>query len=383
MSLLPVTWRDGWPVIGLVGADGIGTMVWEGRVPAGGSGVPLDALSRVVTNDDFAATTLRPQWEWHYQPRADRWSLSERRGFLRLRSFAPLGGHNLTRVGNVLTQRAFKSTASTVTVRLEIAGLADGQHAGLSHFASTYAGLGVSRTDGVSTLTLNVNGTLSYGPVIAGSALWLRSSWGLDGVSRFSYSTDGRTFTAFGGTYQLSWGGYRGDRIGLYTYHTSGAGGYLDVDTFQYSTAPARTYAVTNVGTGRVADVNGGSAADGAATVQWPDNGGSNQRWTFQATGDGHHTITNVRSGKLLDVAGGSTLDGAAAVQTTGVSGNGTAGQQWQLRPVDGGTAFVVVNRRSGKVLDVGGAATADGAPLVQNPDRGVAVQRWRFRLVG
>ena len=380
MSLLPVTWRDGWPIIGQVGADGIGTMVWDGRVPAGGNGAPLDALSGVVTNDDFSRTALRPAWEWNYQPRADRWSLTERRGFLRLRSFTPLGGNNLTRVGNVLTQRAFKSTASTVTVRLEIGGLADGQHAGLSHFAATYASLGVSRAGGVTTLTLNVNGTLSYGPQLAVAAIWLRSTWGLDGVSRFSYSTDGRAFTTFGSTYQLTWGGYRGDRVGIFTYHTSGSGGHVDVDTFQYTTTPARSYTVANVATGKLADVSGGSSAEGAAVVQWPDKGGTNQHWQFQSTGDGYHTIANMRSGKLLAV--GSADDGGPVVQTTGISGNGTAGQQWLLRPVDGGTAFVVVNRQTGRVLDVAGSSTADGAALVQSPDRAVAGQRWRLRLI-
>jgi hypothetical protein len=118
--------------------------------------------------------------------------------------------------------------------------------------------------------------------------------------------------------------------------------------------------------------------------IQWTANGGTNQRWLFHPTGDGYHTITNIRSGKLLDVAGASAADGAAVVQTTGVSGNGTASQQWQLRPVAGSTtAFTIVNRNSGKVLDVTGASTADGAALIQYADRGSANQRWVFRTAG
>ena len=385
MSLLPVTWVNDWPIIGAVGSDGIGTMVWGGTVPAGGTpGAPLPALSGVITSDDFSRTTLRPAWEWNYQPRADRWSLTERPGFLRLRAFAPLVMHNLTRVGNVLTQRSFKSVSNTVTVRLLLDGLADGQHAGLSHFASTSAGLGVSRAGGANTITLNVNGTLSYGPRVTTSSVWIRSTWDLNGVSRFSYSTNGTSFTTFGNTYQLSWGGYRGDRVGIFTYNAGAAGGYVDVDTFEYSTAPARSYTVAGASSGKMVDVTGGSAAEGAAVIQWTANGGTNQRWTFHPTGDGYHTITNVRSGKLLDVAGGSTADSAAVVQTTGVSGNGTASQQWQLRPVAGSTtSFTVVNRNSGKLLDVTGASTTDGAALIQYADRGSANQRWVFRSAG
>ncbi|WP_202970902.1 integrase core domain-containing protein [Saccharothrix sp. ALI-22-I] len=49
-----------------------------------------------MTGDLFTDTRLKPQREWHYQPRADRWSLTERPGFLRLKAFAPLVADNLT-----------------------------------------------------------------------------------------------------------------------------------------------------------------------------------------------------------------------------------------------------------------------------------------------
>ncbi|MFE6623975.1 RICIN domain-containing protein [Streptomyces sp. NPDC008086] len=55
--------------------------------------------------------------------------------------------------------------------------------------------------------------------------------------------------------------------------------------------------------------------ADGAAVIQWPDTGASNQQWAFQSTGDGCHAIACVRSGKVLDVKGGSTADGVALTQ--------------------------------------------------------------------
>ncbi|HLL69732.1 MAG TPA: family 43 glycosylhydrolase [Micromonosporaceae bacterium] len=382
MSLVPVTWVDNWPILGAVGSDGVGTMVWGGRVPAGGvPGAPLPAISGVITNDDFSRTTLRPQWEWNYQPRADRWSLTERPGYLRLRAFAPLRPHTLNRVGNVLSQRSFKSISNTATVRLELAGMIDGQHAGLCHFSNVYAGLGVSRAGTTNRLTHNVNGVLSYGPNIAGTAIWLRSTWDLAGVSRFSYSTDGVTYTAFGGTYQLAWGSYRGDHVGVYTYNAGAAGGYVDVDTFEYTTAPARAYTITNAGSGKVVDVFGGSSTTGAAIIQWLRTGGTNQQWRFHPTGDGYYTITSMRSGKLLDVTGGATAADTPVVQWPGVSGNGSRNQHWQLRPVTGG--FAIVNRQSGLLLDVAAGSTADGAALVQTADRGAASQRWSFTLVG
>jgi hypothetical protein len=281
-------------------------------------------------------------------------------------------------VGNTLTQRVLRTAGgATVTVRLELAGLADGQHAGLCHYAATYAGLGVRRSGTTTTIEHNVGGTLTSGATLAQNAVWLRTTWDVNGVSRFSYSLDGSTFTQVGGTYQLTWGGYRGDRIGLYTYNPGGTG-HVDVDSVQYTIAPARTYTCVSVRSGKVADVAGGSGADGAAVIQWTDNGATNQQWAFQSTADGYHTITCVRSGKVLDVAGSSTTDGARVVQATP---DGRASQQWQLRPLTGGV-FQVVNRNSGKVLDVSGGSTADGAALIQYANRGSTNQQWTFRRV-
>ena len=74
---------------------------------------------------------------------------------------------------------------------------------------------------------------LQWGRTGKGYFLWLRSSWGLDGLSLFSYSLDGDTFTPFG-DYKLSWGYYRGDRIGIYNYNNVSESGFIDVDYLHY-----------------------------------------------------------------------------------------------------------------------------------------------------
>ncbi|WEO93269.1 RICIN domain-containing protein [Streptomyces sp. FXJ1.172] len=166
---------------------------------------------------------------------------------------------------------------------------------------------------------------MTYGPAINQNAVWLRTSWDVNGVSRFSYSPDGSPFTSFGGTYQLTWGGYRGDRVGLYTYNPNGAG-YVDVDSVQYTIAPTRAYTCVSVRSGKVAHVSGASFADGATVLQWPDTGRPNQHWAFQSTADGYYTITCLRSGKVLDVGGGTTADGAALIQYRDTGGSN---QRW------------------------------------------------------
>lgn len=231
-SLLPVTWVDGWPIIGQVGEDGSGRMVWAGKKPVANT-------SRVTpqTNDEFEETTLPVQWEWNYQPRDEKWSLTEKPGWLRLHAFKPLEPDTLLKAGNTLTQRCFRTTSNEVVIKLDLSGMADGQKAGLCHFAKTRSFLGVVQEGKHRLLLYRQNDDKTRGPTIEGNLIWLRSTWGLDGKSQYSFSLDGQSFTDFGAPYPLSWGSYRGDRIGIFSYNDQADAGYVDVDFFHYSYA--------------------------------------------------------------------------------------------------------------------------------------------------
>jgi beta-xylosidase len=237
-SLLPVTWVGGWPLIGAVGPDGIGHMVWSGPKPVLGFPPVIPQSS-----DEFNETGLPPQWEWNYQPRADKWSLTENPGWLRLHAFRPMPPGNLLAAGNTLTQRSFQVSANEVIIKLDLGGMADGQRAGLCHFSKTYSFLGVGQEGTARVLEYEHNGKITVGPPILGRLLWLKSSWGLDGQSRYAYSEDGENFLPFGEPYTLAWGNYRGDRIGIFCYNSKADEGYVDVDYFRYdfSRPPARS----------------------------------------------------------------------------------------------------------------------------------------------
>ncbi len=231
MSLLPVTWVDGWPIIGEVGKDKIGSMVWLGKIP-----VKNKKIITLQTSDEFNSSTFGAQWEWNYQPRSDKLSLTEKPGCLRLYAFPPIEKNNILKAGNTLTQRTFRTPANEVIIKLDISGMADGQKAGLSHFGSpNYSTLGVVCEGASKTLEFNVKGIITAGPGIDGNNVWLKSTWGLDGVSQYFYSTDGSNFISFGKLYQLMWGSYRGDRIAIYNYNNKGDEGFIDVDFFHYS----------------------------------------------------------------------------------------------------------------------------------------------------
>jgi hypothetical protein len=163
------------------------------------------------------------------------WSLTERPGFLRLHAFKPLREDQLKTAGNTLTQRSMRTPNNDATLALNISCLADGQVAGLCHYSGPNSTIGVRREGSVINLEFSNNGKFTAGPRITSPRLWLRSTWGLDGHSRYAYSTDGKNFTPFSEPYQLAWGDYRGDRIGIFTYNNKAEAGYVDCDSFAYS----------------------------------------------------------------------------------------------------------------------------------------------------
>jgi len=134
-------------------------------------------------------------------------------------------------------------------------------------------------------------------------------------------------------------------------------------------------YKIKNKNSGKLADVNGGSLTDGAKVIQWPDNGGDNQRWQLVDAGSGYYKIKNKKSGKLMDVSGGSTASSAQIVQ---MADNGAASQLWQR--IDAGSGYYKLkNKKSGMLLEVTGYSTADGANVTQYPDNGGANQQWQI----
>ncbi|WP_407670178.1 non-reducing end alpha-L-arabinofuranosidase family hydrolase [Nonomuraea solani] len=87
------------------------------------------------------------------------------------------------------------------------------------------------------------------------------------------------------------------------------------------------------------------------------------------------YVLVNRNSGKALDVYNSSTADGGRITQWTRNNGNQ---QQWQF--VDsGGGYYRVKSRHSGKVLDVYNFSTANGGSIVQWADGNGTNQQWRL----
>jgi beta-xylosidase len=232
-NLVPVTWVDDWPVPGVEITNRQGQFAWQLPKPIAGQPIQLPHGS-----DEFEAPELTPQWQWNYQPRAGKWSLTERPGFLRLHAFKQIQPGKFFKTGNVVCQRHLRSGLVQTTIQLDLGGMADGQEAGLAHFngGNNYVLLGIVQTNGLRSIKYEQDGKTTGGDTLPAKAstIWLRSAVGFDNRNTYSYSTDGTRFVPFGGHYELRPGSYRSDLVGIYTFNNVAEAGQVDVDFFHY-----------------------------------------------------------------------------------------------------------------------------------------------------
>jgi hypothetical protein len=112
----------------------------------------------------------------------------------------------------------------------------------------------------------------------------------------------------------------------------------------------------------QLANVTGSSLADGAAVIQYPWSGTSNERWLVTSDNNGYYRFASLNANKCLNVQGGGTADGTPVIQYT-CTADGAPNEEWRLVPA--GNGYQIVAKSSGKCLNVRGG-TGVGNPLIQ-----------------
>ena len=107
------------------------------------------------------------------------------------------------------------------------------------------------------------------------------------------------------------------------------------------------------------------------------NNGGGDNGGSTSIDTNAWYVLVNRSSGKALDVYNLSTADGADIVQWSRNNGNQ---QQWQF-VASGNGNYRVKSRLSGKVLDVYAKSTANGGEVVQWPDLNGTNQQWAVAI--
>lgn len=241
--LIPTTWQDDWPVLG----D-------NGKVPLHGE-VPLKPFSpanHLVESDDFSGKKLKICWQWNHNPVNSSWSLTEKEGYLRLKTNRIVD--NLYAAPNSLTQR-MEGPECTGVVAFDVTKMKDGDVAGLSAFNGHSGILAVEMQGKDKYLTFSTNivnlddktkAILSVQKEekaripLKTNTVYMRLdanfNLGKD-IATFYYSTDNNNWTSIGPVYKMIFD-YRklfmGSKFAIFNYATKAIGGSVDVDFFQY-----------------------------------------------------------------------------------------------------------------------------------------------------
>lgn len=258
VHLQPMKWKDGWPVIGTdPDGDGCGEPVLSHRKPDVGRTYPVCTPQE---SDEFDGYTLSPQWQWHANIN-EKWAYyAGNHGFVRLYSYPVVPQYrNLWDVVNLLLQKT-PAPNFTATMKLTFSPTKQykGERTGLVVMGMDYAALVLENT--ASGLTLSqvvchgadkgqpeqVNASVG----LKESTVYLRVKFGCDGrkiaqsegghdllvTCDFSYSTDGRTFSPLGTTFQAREGKWIGTKVGTFCTRPAikaNDGGWADVDWFR------------------------------------------------------------------------------------------------------------------------------------------------------
>lgn len=231
--LVPVKWVDGWPVIGV-----------DGKVPEtlslpAGKGL----IPGIVASDEFNRNIHEPAlplvWQWNHNPDNAFWSVTKRKGYLRL-----VTGRidtSLVFVRNMLTQRTIgpQCTAST---SVDVANIKEGDFAGIALFQKKYGQIGVQLKDGRKFITMvsAQSGSpveVQKIPLEDNNIVYFKIECDFrdkKDTAAFYYSLNGKSWLPIGSALKMEYTipHFMGYRFGLFNYATRNTGGYADFDFF-------------------------------------------------------------------------------------------------------------------------------------------------------
>lgn len=242
MTLMPCTWRDGWPMLG----DAQGNVPEVMAKPVQG----IAAGKGIVHTDDFSSSDL--QWQWNHNPVDAAWSLTEREGWLRLKTSRVVD--NFFLAPNTLTTRT-EGPACAATIKIDVSRMRDGDVAGFGALQGDAALLSVMQegrkryvvatkesvalTDEHKEVSISSREEVMRTP-LKQKTVWLRIACdfrhGCD-LATLSYSLDGQSWHTAITDFKLVYDYRRlfmGTRFAIYNYATRQLGGSVDVDSFEW-----------------------------------------------------------------------------------------------------------------------------------------------------
>ena len=258
VTLAPITWKDGWPMLGLEGNLGRAPRTWF-KPQVQSAVMSQQPFAPYTRSEDFNGKTLGRVWQWNHNPDDSKWSL--RNGHLRLQA---MPAEQLMWARNSLTQRVIGPT-SIATVELYTKGMKDGDVAGLGNINVPCSWIGVVK-DGKQTVLRcfeqAINDTIDT--AFEGDRLYLRMVGDYDhDRAHYEYSLDGTGYQQVGREMPLSYQliSFQGSRHALFAFNYKGQkGGFAEFDNFTVEEPQAdrsaniplgKTVRIVNLATGK------------------------------------------------------------------------------------------------------------------------------------
>lgn len=231
--LVPVTWQDGWPILGV-----------DGKVP---ETLDLPAnkslIPGIVASDEFTRKKREPAlplvWQWNHNPDNSLWSITDRKGYLRLTTGRL--DSNFLQARNSLTQRTVGPVCNGATA-LDISNMKDGDFAGLGLLQKNYGLVGV-KVDGNTKLIVMINASTGKPEQVQSIPLSQNvvhfkavcDFTNKKDVANFFYSLDGKSWLPIGTPLKMAYTipQFIGYRFALFNYATKNIGGFADFDYFR------------------------------------------------------------------------------------------------------------------------------------------------------
>jgi beta-xylosidase len=231
--LVPVKWVDDWPVLGIDGKvpDNLDLSASKGLIPG------------IVASDEFnrrkGESALPLIWQWNHNPDNKLWSLTQRKGYLRLTT----GRIDTIFVAarNTLTQRTFGPECSGST-SIDVSNMKDGDFAGLALLQRKFGLVGIRNINGARSIVMVSAQTGK--PVEVQSVPFTQKTVYLKAecdfrdkadIANFFYSLNGKTWIPIGTQLKMEYSmpHFMGYRFGLFNYATKTPGGFVDFDWFR------------------------------------------------------------------------------------------------------------------------------------------------------
>lgn len=254
IHLQPVTWNNGWPVIGINDKDYCGEPVTSYKKPDVGKTYSIETP---MESDEFNSEKLGLQWSWHANPK-QAWAFPSANGYLRMYGqYYPENFINFWDVPNLFLQK-LPAPAFTATAKLSAVLLNEGDKTGLIMMGWDYAYIALIKTQTGYALEyitcvdaeqktlessvlmselkkIKVNEKYNYRTPIHDAQIYLQIRVTDGGVCTFAYSTDGKKFSTFTETFKARQGKWIGAKTGFFILNAKEgtSRSWVDVDWFR------------------------------------------------------------------------------------------------------------------------------------------------------